>query len=105
MVSIHMTGTIDSVVGLTCQTINLATSCRNDTLSDACRIPFAMRVESPLQSAPPQAVPVQTVCPRVSPGCRPYRRVGAAREAARQRPGCGGEYWGGQGRRGGMTSA
>src|SRR5262249_28979022 len=54
----------------------------------ACVLSFAMRVESPLKSSPPAAAgPVQTVRPRVSPGCWPPRRVGAARGVARQRPG------------------
>ena len=55
--------------------------------------------EPVLFPTPAAAVPVQTVRPRVPPGCRPRRRAGAARGAARQRPGCdgagGGGCWGG----------
>jgi hypothetical protein len=56
----------------------------------ACRISFEMCVESPLKSSPPAAGPVQTVRPRVPPGCRPHRWAGAVHGVARQRPGCSG---------------
>jgi len=41
----------------------------------------------------PVAGPVQTVCPRGPPGCRPRRRAGGGAG--------GGSCWGGRGRRGG----
>src|SRR5262249_11745120 len=85
--------------------VSLATCVQRRCLSSrsACRIPFAMCVESPemcvespLKYAPPAAL--QTGRYRVPPGCRPRQRAGAAR----QRPGGGGAGGGGgRGRRGG----
>jgi NAD(P)-dependent dehydrogenase (short-subunit alcohol dehydrogenase family) len=51
---------------------------------------IAPPVQEGEQLCPPAALPVQTVRPRVPPGCRPRRRAGAARRVARQRPGCSG---------------
>jgi hypothetical protein len=67
---------------------------------------LSLLVGQGLEICPPAAGPVQTVRHRAPPGCRPHRRAGAARGAARQRPRCGGasggECWGGRGRRGGV---